>query len=93
VQAVFHAFANYFDYWKTSAENKTKDWIEDETDEDKCDDEISNPACSGVVMPEEVPGLFGIMFECFTHVLVRREMTFKKVFICWDDSLVYLWSD
>ena len=36
-------------------------------------------------MPEEAPSLFGVMFECARHVLVRRGMAFKKVFICWGD--------
>ncbi|OGY55728.1 MAG: hypothetical protein A2912_01295 [Candidatus Buchananbacteria bacterium RIFCSPLOWO2_01_FULL_40_23b] len=82
---MFHAFANDGDDRKASAEDDAKNGIEDEADEEEGDYEVCNPAGGGVVVPEEVPGLFSVVFESFTHVLVRRGMTFKKVFIGWGD--------
>ena len=85
MQAVFHAFANYSDDRKSSAKNYTEYGVEDEADEDESDDEVCNPAGGGVIVPEEMPGFFSVVFECVAHVLVRWRMTFKKVFISWGD--------
>ncbi len=75
---MFHAFADDGDNRKASAKDDAENRVEDEADEDKSDDEVSDPTGDGVIVPEEVPGFFGVVFECVTHFLERFLCRLKR---------------